>query len=184
MLFLCPIETGIYHFNKDFDENGVVYALATKYSRTTSFITATRSSDELGDASDILRNQIQSGFVSATKNEKRSWWCVDLTENYALQLTHYTLRHGNNTTLSYLVSWELQGSLVGDKYSWKTLKTHELDDGLKGVVPYKTCTWPVDENSEAFRFFRIFQTGNHSSARRGIFLSGIELYGVLIKKSS
>lgn len=182
MLFLCPIERGTYHFNKDFDENGVVYALATKYSRTTSFITATRSSDELGDASDILRNQIQSGFLSATKNEKRSWWCVDLTENYALQLTHDTLRHGNNTTLSYLVSWER--SLVGDKHSWKTLKTHTIDDGLEGIVPYKTCTWVVDENSEAFRFFRIFQTGNNSSARRGIFLSGIELYGVLIKKSS
>ena len=162
-----------------------MYALATKFSGTTSFITATRSSDEIGDASDILRNQTpESGFVSATKNEQRSWWCVDLTENYALQLTHYTLRHGNNSAHSYLLNWQLEGSLVGDKHSWKTLKTHTRDRGLRGAAPYQTCTWPVIANPEPFRFFRIFQTGNNSSVKRGIFLSGIELYGVLIKKSS
>ena len=185
LFLLCPIEIGTYIYREDFDKQGVVYALATNFGRTNSFrtlITATRSSDEKGKASDILRNQIHSGFVSGTKNEEKSWWCVDLTENYALHLTHYTLRHGNNTSHSYLLNWRLEGSL--HKHSWKTLRIHKQDRGLKGDVPYHTCTWAIDGNSDAFRFFRIFQTGNNSSVRLGIFLSGIELYGMLIKKGS
>ena len=182
--FLCLIETGTYTHIEDFDKHGVVYAFATNFGRKNSLrtlITATRSSDEKGEATDILRNQIQSGIVSGTKAEKESWWCVALTENYTLQLKHYTLRHGNNTAYSYLLNWQLEGSL--DNHNWETLRIHIQDRGLKGDVPYHTCTWPIDGNSDAFRFFRILQTGCNSSVRYGIFLSGIELYGVLFKKS-
>ena len=142
----------------------------------------TRSSDGEGHAEDLLKNQVKPGAVSGTKDKEDSWWCVDLTEKYALYLTHYTLRHGRDRSMSVLLNWCLEGSLDGRK--WITLKSHEDDHGLKEHRPYCTCTWVIDGNSNAFRFFRIFQTGKNSSGRFGIFLSGIELYGALIVKSS
>ena len=80
--------------------------------------------------------------------------------------------------MSIIRNWRLEGSLDG--LIWKTLKKHDNDRGLKDPFPYYTATWPVDGELGAFRYFRIFQTGKNSSGRFSIFLSGIELYGILI----
>ena len=191
--FLCPIESGSHNYEKDFDTNGVVYALIRNSgspNSTQTSITATRSSDGEGEATDILEHRVEREIVSGTKAEQKSWWCVDLTENYALYLTHYTLRNGLKMNRSHLVNWQLQGSHDGQ--SWETLRTHDNDRGLKGNGPYGTCTWAIGGKNpaeivgdtrwkKAFRYFRIFQTDVTSSGRFGIFLSGIELYGVLVK---
>ena len=183
-VFLFLIETGIHKYINDFDKNGVVYALATNFGRTkalrTTIMAATRSSNEEGDATDILENCLARGIVSGTsKDEEQSWWCVDLTEKYALYLTHYSLRHGCDKRQLFLRNWRLEGSLDG--HCWRILSRHKNDRGLKGK-PYCTCTWRIHGKSHAFRFFRIFQTGKNSSGKFGIFLSGIELYGVLIEQ--
>ncbi|XP_067020541.1 uncharacterized protein [Acropora muricata] len=178
----------IYSYSEDFDKRGVVYDLATNYGKTSQVnpsstqIVATRSSDGEGKAEDLLKNQVKRGTVSGTEEKKGSWWRVDLTEKYALYLTHYTLRHGRNRSISVLANWRLEGSIDGRK--WTTLKNHEDHCGLKEYRPYCTCTWTIDGNSKAFRYFRIFQTGPNSSEKFGVFLSGIELYGVLITKTS
>ena len=177
-LFLCPNEIAIYNYSKDFDKRGVVYDLVKKSGKTPQ-VNATRSSDGEGKAADLLKNQVKPGTVSGTEDKKDSWWRVDLSEKYELYLTHYTLRHGRNRSISVLVNWRLEGSLDGGK--WTTLKNHENDCGLKEHLTY---TWTIDANPNAFRYFRIFQTGKNSSDKFGIFLSGIELYGVLISKSS
>lgn len=177
----------VLNYRKDFDRHGVLYALGTNFGTTAwvnpgstsvspTRIITTRSSDEQGDAIDLLRNQ--RGTISGTKDEERSWWCVDLTDKYALYLTHYTLRHGRDNGMSIMRNWRLEGSLDGR--TWKPLKKHENDRGLKDPFPYYTATWMVDGELGAFRYFRIFQTGKNSSGRFNIFLSGIELYGVLI----
>ena len=166
---------------KDFDDRGVVYALTTN-SGKTSKILATRSSNGEGKAEDLLKNQVKRGTVSGTKDMEDSWWCVDLTDKYALYLTHYTLRHGRDRSGSVLLNWRLEGSLDGRK--WVILRIHKDERGLREHRPYCTCTWALDGNSNAFRYFRIFHTGKNSSGNFSIFLSGIELYGVLIEKSS
>ena len=171
----------IYKHSKDFDRRGVVYNLTTN-SGKTSKIVATRSSNGEGKAEDLLENQVRRGTVSGTKDQEDSWWCVDLSEKYALYLTHYTLRHGRNSSESVLLNWRLEGSLDGRE--WTILKNHEGDHGLNENRPYYTCTWAFDGKSNAFRYFRIFQTGRNSSGKFDIFLSGIELYGVLLEKSS
>ncbi|XP_015750977.1 PREDICTED: uncharacterized protein LOC107330958 [Acropora digitifera] len=185
-LRLSPKMAGrIHYYSKDFDINGVVHALETNFrgpNSTQTRIIKTRSSDEEGKATDILENRVDREIVSGTKDEEQSWWCVDLTENYALYLTHYTLRHGPKTNISYLLNWRLEGSLDGQ--SWQTLRRHDNDRGLTGNHPYRRCTWAIDGNVNAFRYFRILQTGKNSSGRFGIFLSGIELYGVLIEIGS
>ncbi|XP_015773245.1 PREDICTED: uncharacterized protein LOC107351460 [Acropora digitifera] len=186
LIRLSPKMAGrIHYYSKDFDTNGVVYALETNFrgpNSTQTRIIATRSSDEGGKATDILENRVDREIVSGTKDEEQSWWCVDLTENYALYLTHYTLWHGPKTNISYLLNWRLEGSLDGQ--SWETLRRHDNDRGLTGNHPYRRCTWAIDGNVNAFRYFRILQTGKNSSGRFGIFLSGIELYGVLIEIGS
>ena len=106
--------------------------------------------------------------------------CVDLTDKYTLYLTHYTLGHGRDRSMTVLLNWLLEGSLDGRK--WVILRIHKDDRGLKDHRPYCTCTWAIEGNSNAFRYFRILQTGYNSSRNFGIFLSGIELYGVLIEK--
>ena len=159
--------------------NGVVYAFANKFGGMNSSrtrIIATRSSEGKGTAKIILENQLQPGIASATKTKKNSWWCVDLTENYALYLTHYTLRHGQEQGGSVLRNWRLEGSV--DECIWTMLKNHKNDHGLGKAKPcctYSTCTWAIDAEVKglAFRYFRIFQTGENSSGRFGIFLSGI-----------
>ena len=35
-LFLCPIESGVHYYEKDFDTNGVVYALAKHFGGPNS----------------------------------------------------------------------------------------------------------------------------------------------------
>ena len=189
ILFSFSINTGVLNYRKDFDRHGVLYALGTNFGTTPwvnpggtsaspTRIIATRSSDhdEHSDAIDLLENR--RGSLSGTKDEDKSWWCVDLTEKYALYLTHYSLRHGRDNGMSIIRNWRLEGSLDG--HIWKTLKKHDNDRGLKDPFPYYTATWPVDGELGAFRYFRIFQTGKNSSGRFSIFLSGIELYGILI----
>ena len=83
---------------------------------------------------------------------------------------------------TFLRHWRLEGSLDG--VEWTTLKEHENDTGLIGNKPYCTHTWAITGKFKAFRYFRIFQTGWHSSGSFGIVLSGIEMYGVLVEISS
>ncbi|XP_068752246.1 E3 ubiquitin-protein ligase HECTD1-like [Montipora capricornis] len=177
----------VLNYNKDFDKQGVIYALSTNFGNKTCVkpgsnnasstqIIATRSSDDQGKAEDVLENR--RGTLSGTKDQNNSWWCVDLTEKYVLYPTRYTLRHGRDNGLSIIRNWRLEGSLDG--HTWKILRKHDNDRGLKDPYPYYTCTWSVDGKLGAFRYFRIFQTDKNSSGRFGIFLSGIELYGVLI----
>ena len=56
--------------------------------------------------------------------------------------------------------------------------------GSKNIASTAHATWAIDGNSNAFHYFRIFQKGKNSSEKFGIFISGIEPYGVLITKGS
>jgi len=40
-----------------------------------------------------------------------------------------------------------------------------------------TAAWPVDAGAQAFRHFRILQTGVNSSNKHFLMCAGIELYG-------
>ncbi|XP_068752676.1 golgin subfamily A member 6-like protein 7 [Montipora capricornis] len=164
-------------------KRGVVYTFATDFGKriwvsgSSTRIIATRSSDHKGFAKDLLEKG--RGAVSGTKDEKNSWWRVDLPAKYVLNLTHYTLSRSRNDQESYILNWRLEGSLDG--YTWAILKEHKDDSELK-AHPY-SYTWSVNGELGAFRYFRIYQTGKNSSDKHNIFLSGIELYGVLLMGS-
>ena len=139
---------------------------------------ASRSSDGTGEASDILNHK--KSTISGTAERENSWWSVDLGINHRLIITHYSLRQGKRHGESALTDWQQEGSHDGK--NWKELKTihNGKDPQFFAPPPFYTGTWSVGGEIPAFRFFRIFQTGRNSSGKYGIYLSGIELYGVLL----
>lgn len=143
-------------------------------------IIATRSSDGYGEASDVLDPRLRGRVTSSTKDEEKSWWCVALSETCVLYLNHYTLRHGLTVGDSIIRHWNLEGSLDGS--TWILLREHVRDHKLKGEHPF-SATLSIDGEVGALRYFRIVQTGKNSSGGYGLYLSGIELYAVLIKRS-
>ena len=146
---------------------------------TAATLSATRSSDKLGKASNIFDHQ--TGTESGTEEKKDSWWSVDLGCNHRLVITHYDLRHGKKGDESLLSYWQLEGST--DASNWETLETkREKNNHFQPTHPFYTGRWIVEGKRRAFRHFRIFQTRrNESSGKYGIFLSGIELYGALFE---
>ena len=148
---------------------------------TSTKLVATRSTDGSGEARDIFDHK--KGKESGTDAKPESWWCVDLGEKNRLFITHCSLRHGKpEDREATLLRWKLQGSIDGRK--WTDLVTsHDprVHSPFRAPHPYPTGRWTVKGEVEAFRYFRIWQTGTNSSGKYGIYLSGIELYGVLVK---
>ncbi|XP_022785904.1 serine/threonine-protein kinase MRCK beta-like [Stylophora pistillata] len=181
----------VFHYKNDFDKYGVIYWMASNFrtiawehpsnnSDLTKRVIASRSSDKEGSASDLLDHEHIKKKRSCTEAEQESWWRVELSKKYSLYLTVYTLRHGRDNGDSFLCNWQLEGSLDGS--TWKVLKKHSNDSSLRNSSSY-TATWSVEEETGAFRFFQIVQTGKNSSKDYGIYLTGMELYGVLLKGS-
>ena len=186
VLLICVV-TGVHNYRKDFDRNGVIYALGTNFGHSPWVnpgdlgmspikVTVTRSSQDQGKAVDLLENR--KGTLSCTKDEEGSWWCLDLGPRFTLFPTRYTVRHGRDNGLSVMRNWRLEGSL--DNRKWWTLKCHDNDRGFKGTYPFYTGTWAIDGEIRASRYIRIYQTGKNSSGRYSLYLSGLELYGVLL----
>eukprot|EP01084_Bolivina_argentea_P064847 118215_1 len=183
------IKTKKYKYEKDFDENGIIYAIGTKFSEEKEWTNPANSmvliksypenssdywgDDDLPEGSfvDLIgRNGIECYFndLSITPN-------ANLTIDFvALRIrpTHYTLRHGSDDPNYHLTYWDFEAS--NDKKTWTLIKRHQNDKDLKGA--FKSNTWPVN-TMQYFRYFRIRMTGKNSAKRYGFYCSGFEIYG-------
>lgn len=159
-----------------FKADGVIFTLINGKSAN---VVATRSSEGPGKANDVLDRR--GGKTCGTAAIKGSWWCVDIGENQLLFPTHYSLRHGKEEGDSVLRQWQLEGSIDGK--DWKIFDTRNLGNAREFAEPspYVTGTWSVEDEVGAFRYFKIVQKGLNSSKKYGIYLSGMEFYGVLLK---
>ena len=114
---------------------------------------------------------------SYTHNTPNSWMQVDLGENRALRPTHYCLRHGyENYHQHILRNWRLEGSNNGTH--WTTIRNHNNDTSIPAQMA-GAANWTVDNCTERFRWFRIYNHGLNSSRSNNLMCSGIELYGDL-----
>ena len=111
-----------------------------------------------------------------TRNEPFSWVCVDIGASRSLIIDHYCLRHGNPTGIGRLQHWQLEGS--NDNSQWAVLSVHDGDLSLP-AVGFSVAAWPVPGIEEAFRFFRVVQTGLNSQGGHYLYCAGLELYGLL-----
>ena len=152
--------------------------------RESAKLLAYRSSDGVGSADDIFDHR--RGTISGTAEIKDSWWSIDLGSCYQLVITNCSLRDGKRNGESALMNWRLEGS--NDGKNWDIFETviNMKDPQCKCVDKslFHTSLWSLRGEIKPFRFFRIFQTGVNSSRKYGIYLSGVELYGILLKAES
>jgi hypothetical protein len=117
--------------------------------------------------------QHASPVYNFTKNAPNQWMSLDLGEGRSLRPDHYCLRHDNSGTYA-LRHWRLEGSHDGS--TWVALRTHANDASI-AAASMATAAWPVEGATEAFRHFRILQTGENSDDDNELTCAGIELYG-------
>jgi len=114
-----------------------------------------------------------------TSDVPSSWFSLDFGPQRRITPVHYSLRHGGNYRADALRTWELQASTDGS--DWRTIDRQANVTALGG--PFAAATFQV-QAPEAFRLFRVVQTGHNSSNRNFLVLSGIEFYGSLHDSSA
>ena len=164
-----------------------MYGLATSFGKTawadparSGKVCVLRSSIAEGQTSQIVNHTVNArrNPSCCTKNERGSWWQVGFTSNLALVLSHYTLRHGCCDGVCVLKNWEFQGSNDGER--WTILDAHKDATSLP-LQSFSTCTYRVKGNVTAMRYFRVLQTGKNSTGNFRLYISGLELYGLLVQ---
>jgi hypothetical protein len=106
-----------------------------------------------------------------------SWICFDFKENY-VSLQHYTLK-SHEGYLDFFIEWVIEGSNDGN--TWKVLDNRNTRD-LCGTSRVKTYECSTSKSNEFFRFIRMRQTGKNSNNEDHLFLTNIELFGLLKKR--
>jgi hypothetical protein len=174
-------------FSAPFDENGVLYHIGTaggkepyknphEAGRVVAAMSTSGAHQQLHISSCAARfvEHISPSKYNYTNNAPNSWMSVDLGESRTLQPNYYCLRndkHGSHA----LRNWRLEGS--HDGCSWVALRTHESDNSL-ATTSMSTAAWPLEGVTQAFRHFRILQTGKSAYNRDYLMCAGIELYGI------
>jgi len=164
------------------DGKGILYWIGTNCEKepwqnpATRGVRVTASSIERGQPMDLVRKLDTTELW--TKDVPASWFCIDLGLNRKACPTYYTLVHGGNYEADILRTWYFQGSNDGE--NWIALRKHTSDVSLSGK--FESFSWPVEGVTNAFRYFRILQTGHNSSNRNFLVLSGIEIYGELYEE--
>ena len=170
-------------FGSAFDTNGVLYHIGTaggteayRNPHEAGRVVAALSS--IGDGTNgspekFVQHQHSSPVYNYTENEPGQWMSVDLGEGRSLRPNHYCLRHSGQDNYM-LRNWRLEGSHDGS--TWVALRTHNNDTSI-AARNMATAAWPVEGATEAFRHFRVLQTGNNSSGSQNLMCACIELYG-------
>jgi hypothetical protein len=178
----------LLQFETPFDTNGVLHHIGTA-GGSRAYVNPHDSGDVIASitnphpqgvtycASERFVQHQSDGKHNLTDNLADSSMSVDLGADRSVVPSHYCLRNGYYDALR---NWELQGS--NDGAEWSTLKQHQNDKSLKAergsVAAWSVAAWPV-ETEQAFRHFRIQQTGLNSSNNHCLNCAWFELYGEL-----
>ena len=171
----------LFRFESAFDTNGILHHIGTR-GGTVAYrnphelgeVVSSSSSSGIGESAPaFVQHAHATSVYNFTDNTPQSWMAVDLGEGRSLVVDHYCLR-SDCIPGHKLRNWELQGSLDGQ--TWQTLRIHLSDTSLP-LQAMRTAAWPVDAGAQAFRHFRIAQTGVNSSGDQHLMCAGIELYG-------
>ena len=176
-----------FRFESAFDTNGILHCIGTRGGKVAyrnphelGEVVSSSSSSGIGESAPAFVQHPHATSVMHYTNATlqsfvglRDWMAVDLGEGRSLVVDHYCLRSDRQASHK-LRNWELQGSLDGQ--TWQTLRIHQSDTSLPPQA-MSTAAWPVDAGAQAFRHFRIAQTGVNSSGTQHLTCAGIELYG-------
>ena len=178
-------------FQSAFDTNGVLYHIGTAggtqeyqnpcMSQRVVAQTSDGTGSSTSDTSLFVQHHHDQHISNHTENSENAWMAVDLGEGRTLRPNHYCLR-GDRHYHNNFQNWHLEGSHNGS--TWVTLRKHQNDSSLPVRTPMSTAAWPVVEQAEAFRHFRILQTGMNSGRTWNLMCTGIELYGLFFGSPS
>ena len=165
-------------------EGGVIQYLATngntepaKNPHTSGEVLAAMSSiGYSGGPSRLVEQRHDGSTRNYTKDEPNQWVAVDLGKDRSLVPSDYCARHGATSGYSRLRSWDFEGSNDGSNYT--VLRSHKNDDSLPDQG-FSVAAWKVEGANQAYRYFRIRQTGENSYHDHTLSCAGIELYGML-----
>jgi hypothetical protein len=193
------LTTKTFVFQNVFDENGVLFHIATKGTtqlyrnpHEAGYVVASRSSDGIFGGGDVKSFVGRTSEINVTADKVNSWMAVDLGKHRSLVVNHFCLRFGwscTSTGIHFPQNFELQGS--NDSTTWETIQRHESDtfnhapacsspNNFGGSQPW--AYWSISAPNHtigSFRHFRILQFGPHQGGRHVLALSGLELYGDL-----
>eukprot|EP01006_Ploeotia_vitrea_P049935 TRINITY_DN67395_c8_g1_i1.p1 TRINITY_DN67395_c8_g1~~TRINITY_DN67395_c8_g1_i1.p1 ORF type:complete len:1605 (+),score=973.64 TRINITY_DN67395_c8_g1_i1:233-5047(+) len=181
----APVNAKRFHYDHDFDENGVLYYLGTNCGASPVWMNPAllgqvnvTSSPLASKPPSVPAHAIVGRNIvrCVTVARPNMWFMIDLKDK-KLNVTHYTLRHYNSWDTECLRNWRFEAS--NDGQVWTPLRVHRNDEGLNGKG--STFTWPI-ENAEqrgSFSMFRILQTDKNSNNHHYLACSGVELYGTM-----
>ena len=186
----------LFRYEGDFDTKGVIHYLGFNAGVSIWFNPARDPLSRVkvtycdgngrGDPENILE------YFTPNNSYTSSGWCLDLGDNYTLRLTDYTVRQLGSNDRNFLQNFELLGRLCNDD-DWCLLDRHDQVDWRSRPfsykmsvysefeVAYKTKTWSVEGEVQAYRYFKIIPTKEmpRLMGLENMSLAGLELYGVL-----
>ena len=181
---------GGFVYESDFDQNGVLYYLATDGGRAaytnphdSGKIVVTASSVEQGTLQGFVQHPQGGQRHNYTNDGANSWVGVQLPAGLAV--TKYTLRTDKHGHFA-LRNWNLEGSNDGE--TWVVLRQHSNDTAL-AATPMSVASWDVaphhagDGGAAAplryFTRFRVHMTGPNAYGSNYLMMAGLELYGLI-----
>jgi len=185
-----------YNWNKDVESNGIIQGITKGDYRNEEFgITVTASSIGAGEAIDFISKEKQRCW---TQNLPYSWFCVDFGSNRLITPSYYSFGYGSSGNACLPKYWIFQAAKkitrTDVQYDaddppqsdpdWKTLAIHTNDNTMTGE--WALHSWRLD-TKDAYRYFRIVQTGPNSYNSSGgddswsqvLVSNRFELYGTI-----
>jgi hypothetical protein len=168
---------------QDFDDNGMLFYLGTHLNGSAwrnpsslGFVTAFRSSD-LPSQANATANCIFERLPSLciTGSFENSWWVIDMTPAYRVQLTGFSLRDGTNSSRTMIRNFVMQSS--NDGIVWQDVSRRYRND-VSVKAPESSAFFAITRTN-AFRYFRVLQTDRNAGGTFFLSLSGIEFFGTL-----
>jgi hypothetical protein len=159
--------------------NGIISYLTRKYNchvgdRGIVSITASSVADSQNwPLRNVAYFENQNSFY--TKDEPNSWICYDF-KDIRIKPTHYSIRSRRDNNSDHLRCWTLESSQDGE--SWVELDRRENNTALnsQGVI----ASFSISQSIEV-RMIRLRQLDKSSSHSYCLFVSAIELFGVVLE---
>lgn len=167
-ILLKPSKGYEFVYSNDQDINGLLYWIGSKgltedYSNPMGIVNLEYSYPVDEQTAKILLDRSSSTVIWGGDAQ---WVILDLTDEYKLKCTAFTLTNSSTNEKNFLKNWKFQGS--NDKKTWTTLYSAPNSPFSETE---KSHTYHIKPKS-FYRYFRIIQESGNL-----VELSGIELYG-------
>lgn len=168
------------NYQFDGDTNGVGYYLGTNeltqvwtnpHASNALIVSLSAPYDSQHNNPHFLVDREINSLI-ATSNVANSFMSIDLRASRSLVINYYSIK-GRNAQDHNLAQWKLQAS--NNNSDWIDIDT-KLDSPLSGN---QWLSIAVPDQTLAYRFFRILQTGSNTSGANILCIGEIELYGKL-----